>query len=178
MCGVMPGHVRDGHTVARLEHASINNQVLLLIITWPVWQGTLAVGRVKGRLLVGSSGLGENVQLWTSLNTKTDLPGARGLRLASQRMRRVGSVPQPYSWGTAEPLAHSFCVSDLILHYKVVISVSGRLHFWKAGAPFPWGFWYRWPVICNLGVNEVMYDLINVFVWRHTELWSPWTSVC
>lgn len=94
-----PSHVGDGHTIAHLECASVNSQVLLLIITWSMWQGTLAVGHVKGRLLVRYSGLGENVQLWTLLNTKTVLLGARDSWLASQHVQHVGSVHQPYSLG-------------------------------------------------------------------------------
>lgn len=98
----------DGHTTACLECTSINNQVLLLIIAWWVWQGTLAVGRVKGRVLVRYSGLGENVLLWTLLNTETYLPRSRDSWLASQHVQHVGSVHQPYTWGKAEPLTGGF----------------------------------------------------------------------
>lgn len=80
-------------------------------------------------------GLGEKVQLRTLLNTEIHPlePGTHGWPHA----QHIVSVHQPYSKDTAEPLTgRSLCASDLILHYKVIISllegtVPGRLgpHF-------------------------------------------------
>lgn len=126
----------DGHTTACLECTSINNQVLLLIIAWWVWQGTLAVGCVKGRVLVRYSGLGENVLLWTLLNTETYLPRSRDSWLASQHVQHVGSVHQPYAWGKAEPLTGGFvfrtpfCIIKLSFQYSEGTVPGGLgLHF-------------------------------------------------
>lgn len=84
-----------------------------------------------------------------------------------------------YPVSTAEPLTgRRFCASDLILHYKAIISL---LEGTIPGRPGPHCheiFCYEEPVIFNLCINEVIYVLISAFLWRHTELWSPWTSVC